>query len=88
MEETGPYKYRRDVRDMVSRRWSTKEMAFTNWSMYRYPIVLDVVIQSKGIGFVGTERSTMSLIAKRRVETWNKGVSRIFKFGRLGADDH
>lgn len=41
-----------------------------------------------GTGFVGTEGSTMSLLARRRVEDWNGGVTRTVKWGRIGADDH
>ncbi|KAF9270633.1 hypothetical protein L218DRAFT_976349 [Marasmius fiardii PR-910] len=53
-----------------------------------YPPLIDAVIQSRGIGFVGTDRSTMSVIAKRRVETWYKGVSRLVRWGSPDADNH
>ncbi|KLO06788.1 hypothetical protein SCHPADRAFT_1002133 [Schizopora paradoxa] len=41
----------------------------TEW----YPVLVDAVIQSMGTGFVGTEGSTMSLVAARRVEDWQWG---------------
>ncbi|KIO34077.1 hypothetical protein M407DRAFT_64761, partial [Tulasnella calospora MUT 4182] len=41
-----------------------------------YPALIDAVVQSMGIGFVGTARSTMSLVAARRVEDWSGGVTR------------
>ena len=40
----------------------------------RYPVLIDAVIQSMASGFVGTARSTLSLVSKRRVEDWNNGV--------------
>ncbi|KZO90789.1 hypothetical protein CALVIDRAFT_374962 [Calocera viscosa TUFC12733] len=46
------------------------EGRFGEW----YPSVLDSVFLSLGKGFVGTEGSTMSLLAKRRVEDWGGGV--------------
>ena len=39
-----------------------------------YPTFIDAIIHSLGTGFVGTEGSTMSLVAGRRVEDWNGGV--------------
>ncbi|KAJ7768862.1 hypothetical protein B0H16DRAFT_1518426 [Mycena metata] len=53
-----------------------------------YPVLIDTAIQSEGKGFVGTDRSTVSLIAGRRVEEWNDGVLRSVKWGKVGADDH
>ncbi|KAF9530884.1 hypothetical protein CPB83DRAFT_892162 [Crepidotus variabilis] len=41
-----------------------------------YPAIIDVAIQSRAIGFVGTEHSTLSLVSQRRVETWNAGIVR------------
>ncbi|KAK7058451.1 hypothetical protein VNI00_002085 [Paramarasmius palmivorus] len=61
----------------------TKE-TYGDW----YPPLIDAVIQSRGIGFVGTDRSTMSLIAKRRVEAWYGGVAKMVRWGYVGADDH
>lgn len=42
----------------------------------RYPPLVDAFVQSKGIGFVGTKRSTMSHVAAMRVNDWNHGVTR------------
>jgi len=53
-----------------------------------YPVLIDAGIQSSGVGFVGTDRSTMSILAKRRVESWRDGAVRMVKWGRPGADDH
>lgn len=53
-----------------------------------YALLVDATIQSAGVGFVGTDRSTMSIIARRRVETWQNGVSRMVRWGTVGADDH
>jgi len=53
-----------------------------------YPLLIDAVIQSGGEGFVGTDRSTMSILARRRVQSWRDGAVRIFKWGRLDADNH
>lgn len=39
-----------------------------------YPALIDAIVQSLAVGFVGTDGSTMSLVAKRRVEDWNGGV--------------
>jgi hypothetical protein len=41
-----------------------------------YPPLLDTVIQSRAVGFVGTKSSTFSLIGERRVQDWNGGVYR------------
>ncbi|KAI0638784.1 hypothetical protein C8Q77DRAFT_1151813 [Trametes polyzona] len=57
---------------------------FGNW----YPVVLDAVVQSMAIGFVGTDRSTFSHMARRRVTDWNNGAVRLVKWGTPGADDH
>ncbi|KAJ7110316.1 hypothetical protein C8R43DRAFT_163694 [Mycena crocata] len=53
-----------------------------------YPILIDAVIQSQGTGFVGTDRSTMSILGARRVETWRDGAVRMVKWGKPGADEH
>ncbi|TDL27890.1 hypothetical protein BD410DRAFT_335189 [Rickenella mellea] len=53
-----------------------------------YSVLLDAIFQSLGTGFVGTDRSTFSLIARRRVIDWSGGVWRDVKWGRPGADDH
>jgi hypothetical protein len=54
---------------------------------YRFPVFIDAVVQSGSLGFVGNYGSTMSLIAKRRVESWRDGVVRMVKWGWVGADD-
>ncbi|KZV69025.1 hypothetical protein PENSPDRAFT_609280 [Peniophora sp. CONT] len=39
-----------------------------------YPVLLDAVIQSSGVGLLGTPGSTFSLVAGRRVMDWQGGV--------------
>ncbi|KAF7979986.1 hypothetical protein HWV62_40068 [Athelia sp. TMB] len=53
-----------------------------------FSALIDMVIPSLGIGYVGTDQSTMSLLARRRVEDWNGGATRMVKWGKPGADDH
>ncbi|KAG8881090.1 hypothetical protein FRB98_004547 [Tulasnella sp. 332] len=53
-----------------------------------YPPLLDSVIQSMGTGFVGTDRSTMSMVARRGVQDWQGGPVRDVRWGYPGADDH
>ncbi|KAH9081712.1 hypothetical protein EDB83DRAFT_2539272 [Lactarius deliciosus] len=53
-----------------------------------YPVLIDAVIQSSGIGLIGMEQSTMSLLAGRRVKDWHKGVYKSVKWGTPNADDH
>ncbi|KAI8990457.1 hypothetical protein BD414DRAFT_483706 [Trametes punicea] len=53
-----------------------------------YPVILDAAIQSGAMGFVGTDRSTYSIVSRRRVDTWNDGASRMVLWGYKGADDH
>jgi hypothetical protein len=53
-----------------------------------YPVLIDAVIQSNGMGFIGTDASTMSVIARKRVETWHGGAVRMIKWTYPGADDH
>ena len=53
-----------------------------------YPLIIDAVIQSQALGFVGTDRSTFSIVARRRVLQWNDGVVRTILWGYKGADDH
>ncbi|KAG8745303.1 hypothetical protein FRC10_008320 [Ceratobasidium sp. 414] len=53
-----------------------------------YPVILDAVFQSMGAGFVGTQHSTMSSLAQRRVETWNGGLGTLVHWGNPHADDH
>ncbi|KAJ7751242.1 hypothetical protein DFH07DRAFT_774856 [Mycena maculata] len=58
----------------------TKEL-YRDW----YPILIDAVIQSKSAGFVGTARTTMSILW---VESWQDGAARMVQWGKPGADDH
>lgn len=53
-----------------------------------YPALLDAVFQSSGIGFVGTGKSTMSLLARKRVEDWDDGIGVMVKWGSKDADAH
>jgi len=53
-----------------------------------YPVLIDAVIQSMGKGFIGTAGSTMSMVAARRVEDWNQGISVYVRWGEPGADNH
>ncbi|KZT30811.1 hypothetical protein NEOLEDRAFT_37108 [Neolentinus lepideus HHB14362 ss-1] len=46
-----------------------------------YPTFIDAIIQSGGAGFVGTEASTMSLIAARRIRDWHGGIARFVPWG-------
>lgn len=41
---------------------------------------IEVAIQGFATGFVGTQGSTMSLVAQRRVEHWQGGVARTMSF--------
>lgn len=43
--------------------------------LYRYPTIIDSVIQSRAIGLVGVKGSTMSMMAERRVKDWNGGFA-------------
>lgn len=58
--------------------------AFGRW----YPVILDAAIQSGAHGFVGTDRSTYSIVSRRRVESWHDGATRMVLWGYKGADDH
>jgi len=53
-----------------------------------YPVLVDAVIQSSGIGLIGMHGSTMSLLAGRRVQDWHNGVYKDVKWGTPNADDH
>ncbi|CAK5273569.1 unnamed protein product [Mycena citricolor] len=53
-----------------------------------YPILIDAVVQSGSTGFVGTDQSTVSFLAGRRVKGWRNGVTRFAKWGSPQADDH
>ncbi|KAJ7493304.1 hypothetical protein B0H11DRAFT_956715 [Mycena galericulata] len=53
-----------------------------------YPPLIDKAIQSASVGFVGTDRSTFSILSLRRVRSWHNGATRMVLWGRPGADDH
>ncbi|KAJ7665222.1 hypothetical protein DFH06DRAFT_1323617 [Mycena polygramma] len=53
-----------------------------------YPVLIDAVIHSQASGFVGTDRSTFSILSARRVDSWQDGPVRYVKWGHPGADDH
>ncbi|KAH9961361.1 hypothetical protein BC827DRAFT_343531 [Russula dissimulans] len=53
-----------------------------------YPLLIDAVIQSSGVGLIGTAGSTMSLLAGRRIQDWHNGVYKEVKWGTSNADDH
>lgn len=42
-----------------------------------YPILIDSVVMSHAVGFVGTKKSTFSLMPAKRVEGWWKGPVRM-----------
>jgi hypothetical protein len=74
--------------------WSVSFSPFHPFSSYllvtlcRYPAVFDATMLSLASAFVGTDRSTYSLLAKKRVQTWRNGPTRFVKWGFKGADDH
>ncbi|KAG7448143.1 uncharacterized protein BT62DRAFT_755789 [Guyanagaster necrorhizus] len=45
-----------------------------------YMTLVEVVVQSLSLGFVGTGRSTLSTVSQKRVEDWNNGTTRIVPF--------
>ncbi|PFH49812.1 hypothetical protein AMATHDRAFT_146793 [Amanita thiersii Skay4041] len=53
-----------------------------------YPLLIDATIQSNGEGFIGTDHSTVSVVARRRVQSWRNGATRTVKWGNAHADDH
>jgi len=63
--------------DVKSQGWlhinHTQEQTLERFGEW-YPPLIDVVIQSMAVGFVGTEDSTFSLVSQRRVEDWNGGL--------------
>ena len=61
---------------------------FTRPLLERYPVFIDVCAQSFGKGFVGTARSTLSLVSAKRVVDWNDGVYRRVGWGHKGDDDN
>lgn len=63
-------------------------LSISRLTRFRYPVLIDIASASMGAGFVGTDKSTMSLLSRRRVEEWNGGATRMVKWGQPGADDH
>jgi len=53
-------------------RWFVLPLHFllfrSSLAIVRYPVIVDAVVQSKGMGFVGNALSTFSILARRRVE--------------------
>ena len=80
-----------DMRDTAFRsygaKWRLPQAQFATTGKW-FPAVLDAVFQSLSSGFVGTDRSTMSLIAARRVQDWNGGPVRFVRWGTKDADSH
>jgi hypothetical protein len=76
-----------DVRAMgwsfIDYKNEPKDSLLGSWK----PIVIDGVVQSMAIGMVGTARSTVSLIAVRRVQSWNDGSARFVNWGSPGIDE-
>jgi len=56
--------------------------------IFRYPVLIDAVIQSSGVGMIGQTRSTYALLAGRRVRDWQNGVHKVMKWETKDADDH
>jgi len=75
--------------DVVAQGWFAIDHSET-YGRYGawYPVLIDAVIQSGGLGFVGNDRSTMSQLARRRVQSWRDGAVRQVKWGRPDSDDH
>ena len=48
----------------------------------RYPVFIDVVIQSASKGFLGTETSTLSLLSMRRTQDWNDGIGKMITWNK------
>jgi hypothetical protein len=80
--------YRRDPWKMVSRSDIIFILMLEVVAVTRHPVFIDAIIQSNGAGFVGTLRSTMSTLARRRVQSWRDGAIRTISWGWPGADDH
>ncbi|KAF7290992.1 hypothetical protein HMN09_01278100 [Mycena chlorophos] len=52
-----------------------------------YPFLIDGAIQAMSHAIVGTDRSTVSGIAAKRIESWQGGLAYFVRWGRPGADD-
>jgi len=75
--------------DVIARGWLAVDhtTTMTTYGVW-YPVFIDAVIQSNGVGFVGTDRSTMTTLARRRVQSWHDGAVRVVKWGRADSDNH
>lgn len=50
--------------------------------MRRFPTILDQAVQALAPGFVGTDRSTFSLVSRLRVQAWHEvHATRIVNWG-------
>ncbi|CCM03129.1 uncharacterized protein FIBRA_05250 [Fibroporia radiculosa] len=63
--------------------WQTAQ-TYGKW----YTVILDAAIQSNGLGFIGTDRSTFTTLSRRRVHDWHAGATRVVKWGVKDADAH
>jgi hypothetical protein len=72
----------------LSSFYPSKTFVLIAISLIRFPSVIDACILAMGSAFVGTDRSTYSLIAQRRVADWSGGPARLVKWGFIGADNH
>ncbi|KAF7290994.1 hypothetical protein HMN09_01278300 [Mycena chlorophos] len=52
-----------------------------------YPFLIDGAIQAMSHGIVGTDRSTVSGIAARRIQSWQDGLAYYVKWGSPHADE-
>ncbi|KAG8973017.1 hypothetical protein FRB90_010042, partial [Tulasnella sp. 427] len=59
-----------------------KEKTIERYGSLWYPSLIDAVIQAMGKGFLGTDKSTMSLVALLRTIDWNDGEGWMVTFGR------
>lgn len=71
--------------------WSSPEWVILEDPQYRiheawWPTLIDAACQSMAAGFVGTEGSTMSLLALKRVREWNGGVGVLVSIGPLAIE--
>lgn len=91
MGRDGPQRaaHRGTLRQMVRTRvLHPLRCDFAHPTRFRYPVILDAAVQSNGLGFVGTDRSTFSILSRRRVIDWHDGAARMVLWGSKGADDH
>lgn len=57
----------------------TAEATFEKYGEW-YPLLLDKVALSMGLGFVGTQSSTFSILNGDRVEDWSRGVVKMLDY--------